>query len=61
MAAKNIRFATEARDAKAHALAGLDPAVADSVALKALFNLAEEWSLTREQPVHLLGKPSQRT
>lgn len=56
-----MRSATEARDPRAHALAGLDPAAVDSVALKAFFNLAAEWGLTREQQVTLLGKPSQRT
>lgn len=42
-------------------LAEFDRAEVDRVALRAFFNLAEEWRLSREQAIILLGAPSERT
>ncbi len=45
----------------ARPLAAFDPALKDTVALKAFFNLTREWGLNRDQQITLLGKPSTRT
>ncbi len=42
-------------------LSRFDPALVDAVALKAFFNLAAEWDLSRDEQITLLGKPSERT
>ncbi len=42
-------------------LEDFDRAEIDRVALKAFFNLAEEWELSRDQAMTLLGSPSERT
>jgi len=47
--------------ADAPPLEAFDPADVDRVALKAFFAIAEEWCLSREQSITLLGSPSERT
>jgi hypothetical protein len=42
-------------------LAGFEAAQVNAVALKAFFNLANEWSLGRDEQITLLGGPSVRT
>ncbi|HEY5566492.1 MAG TPA: MbcA/ParS/Xre antitoxin family protein [Gammaproteobacteria bacterium] len=42
-------------------LAAFGAAQVDAVALKAFFNLAGEWSLSRDEQITLLGGPSVRT
>lgn len=42
-------------------LTGIDPRQVDTVALKAFFNLAAEWSLSVEEQLTLLGRPGKRT
>ncbi|MGI9294324.1 MAG: MbcA/ParS/Xre antitoxin family protein [Pseudomonadales bacterium] len=54
--AKNLESAARSRP-----LAAFDPALTDTVALKAFFNLAREWDLSRDEQITLLGKPSART
>ena len=39
----------------------LDPVEVDRVAVKAFFALADEWQLSRDQAITLLGSPSERT
>ena len=46
---------------RAEAIAALDPARVDAVAIKAFFNLAGEWGLGRDEQINLLGGPSPRT
>jgi hypothetical protein len=47
--------------ASAASLAAFDAKRVDAVALKAFFNLADEWALRREEQIVLLGGPSTRT
>lgn len=42
-------------------LEAFDPAEVDRVALKAFFALADEWQLSRDEAIALLGAPSERT
>lgn len=54
-------MASTAAEAWPRPIAELDPAKVNTVALKAFFNLAEAWELSRNEAVILLGKPSTRT
>lgn len=54
--AKNLDSAEHVRPIET-----FDPALTDRVALKAFFNLAREWGLSRDEQITLLGKPSART
>ncbi len=47
--------------ARPDSLATFDPGSVDAVALKAFFNLANEWGLGRDEQIALLGGPSPRT
>ena len=42
-------------------LEAFDPAEVDRVALKAFFALTDEWQLSRDEAIALLGAPSERT
>ena len=42
-------------------VAAFDPRDVDRVALKAFFNLVDEWELGRDEAMTLLGRPSERT
>jgi len=53
---KNLDFTAEPLP-----LEEFDHAEVDRVALKAFFNLVEEWELSRDQAITLLGSPSERT
>jgi Protein of unknown function (DUF2384) len=54
-------MAGQATSARTGPLAAVDAAEVDAVALKAFFNLASEWSLSRDEQITLLGGPSPRT
>jgi hypothetical protein len=46
---------------RSDSVAAFDPAAVDAVAVNAFFNLANEWGLSRDQQIELLGGPSPRT
>jgi len=61
--AKNEQQAVQAHPAigRFPELARFDSTEVDTVALKAFFKLSQEWGLSREEQIILLGRPSERT